>query len=355
MTDPRTLWRTRIEKLIARLAPGIIATVAAVVIFSILSAETSADTTLPPITVMPPETDIPPGRMLVEGDMLVPLDYYSRSINAPTAPDAFYMPNLWPGGFVPYRFDSSVTAVSQTLALAAMQEWQNIANVRFEACNRCVGRFVTIKHHATRNFADIGRTGNEQSVNINAWNDKFVIVHEFGHTLGLRHEQNRPDRDAYIIINTENIMAGQTGNFITYTDAIPYGPYDFDSVMHYGACFFSIMPMLCANSGGTISATISLRPPYAGTVFGTQSRLTTMDRAIVAQLYPFSNWRFVDVNAAPGGTGYTFFFPYRSFYDGNGNVPAGGTVVIQPGTYDGAAIYTKNQVWWAPIGGVVLR
>lgn len=354
MTDLRILQRARIKQFIALLAPGIIAMVAAVVIFSILSAETRADTTLPPSSVMPPETDIPPGRMLVEGDMLVPLDYYSRSINAPTAPDAFYRPNLWTDGIVPYRFDSSVTAVSQTLALAAMQEWQNVANVSFQACSPCSGDFVTIRN-SMGNSADIGRVGGEQFVSINAWNDRFVIVHEFGHTLGLRHEQNRPDRDTYVIINMQNIAPGQTGNFITYADATPYGPYDFDSVMHYGPCFFSITPTLCANSGGTISATISLRPAYVGTVFGTQSRLTTMDRAIVAQLYPFSFWRFVDANAAPGGTGLTFFSPYRAFTDGSANVPIGGRVVIQPGVYDGPTEYSKNQKWWAPIGGVVLR
>lgn len=296
---------------------------------------------------------VPPDRMLIEGDILVPLDYYARLSGR--APDAFYHPNLWPGGIVPYRFDASVAGVSQTLMITAMQQWQAVANVQFQPCNPCTGAFVTILHHPTSNFADIGRTGSEQTVNINAWNARFLIVHELGHTLGLRHEQNRPDRDQYVVIYTQNITPGQAGNFITYTDATPYGPYDFDSVMHYGPCFFSVNATACANSGGVVSATIGLRPAYSGTVFGTQSHLTYMDKIIMAQLYPYPNWRFVDANYGGAGSGLTFFDPYQSFATGTANVPAGGTVVVQPGTYNGAATYFKAQTWLAPIGGVILH
>jgi len=297
---------------------------------------------------------VPPDRMLIEGDMLVPLDYYSRMPHS-HAPQAFYRPNVWPGGIIPYQFDASVTGMSSTLMITAMQVWQAVANVQFQPCNPCSGAFVTIRNHPTSNFADIGRLGTQQFVNINAWNDRFLMVHELGHTLGLRHEQNRTDRDQYVITYTQNITPGQEGNFAIYTDATPYGPYDFDSVMHYGPCFFSRNPMACANSGGTVSATIGLQPAYAGTVFGTQSHLTYMDKVIVAQLYPQADWRFVDVNHGSNGSGLTFFDPLLAFYDGTANVPAGGTVVLQPGNYTGAATYTKAQTWLAPLGGVTLH
>ncbi len=299
-------------------------------------------------------TGVPSDRMLIEGDMVVPLDYYTRLQNGNT-PDAFYRPNLWPGGTVPFRFDASVASVSQTLMIAAMQQWQAVANVQFQPCNLCNGAFVTIRNNPTSNFADIGRTGAEQFVNINAWNNRFVMVHELGHTLGLRHEQTRPDRDQYVIIYMQNIAPGQAGNFTIATDAAPYGPYDFDSVMHYGPCFFSLNPTACANSSGVVSATIGLQPAYSGIVFGTQSHLTYMDKIIMAQLYPYANWRFVDVNYGGAGSGLTFFDPLQSFATGTTNVPAGGTVVIQPGTYNGAATYSKAQTWIAPVGGVILH
>jgi hypothetical protein len=299
-------------------------------------------------------TGVPTDRMLIEGDILVPLDYYTRQ-QKNYAPDAFYRPNLWPGGSVPYRFDASVANVSRTLMITAMQQWQAVANVQFQPCNPCTGAFVTIRNDPTSNFADIGRLGAEQFVNINAWNNRFVMVHELGHTLGLRHEQNRTDRDQYVIVYTQNITPGRADNFVIYTDATPYGPYDFDSVMHYGPCFFSLNPTACSNSGGTVSATLGLRPAYSSTVFGTQSHLTYMDKIIMAQLYPYANWRFVDANYADSGSGLTFFTPYQSFATGTANVPAGGTVVVQPGSYSGAATYTKPQTWIAPIGGVILR
>ena len=297
---------------------------------------------------------VPSDRMLIEGDMLVPLDYYERR-QPGNAPHAFYRSNLWPGGVVPYRFDANVATVSQTRMITAMQQWQAESNVQFQPCNPCSGAFVTIRHNLTSNFADIGRTGSEQFVNINAWDDRFLMVHELGHTLGLRHEQTRPDRDLFVIVYTQNITPGQAGNFTIAADATPYGPYDFDSVMHYGPCFFSLNPAACRTSGGTVSATLGLRPAYSGTVFGTQSRLTYMDKIIMAQLYPRANWRFVDASFGGAGTGLTFFDPFQSFATGATSVPSGGTVVVQPGTYNGAATYSKAQTWIAPVGGVILR
>lgn len=38
--------------------------------------------------------------------------------------------------------------------------------------------------------------------------DHAVIVHEMMHNLGVKHEQNRPDRDTCIDINWENIEVG---------------------------------------------------------------------------------------------------------------------------------------------------
>ena len=37
----------------------------------------------------------------------------------------------WPGGIVPYLFDTNVTAAQQTVYLDGMREWELAANVHF--------------------------------------------------------------------------------------------------------------------------------------------------------------------------------------------------------------------------------
>jgi hypothetical protein len=75
----------------------------------------------------------------------------------------------------------------------------------------------------------------------------------------------------------------------------------------------------------------------------------------MAQLYPYGNWRFVDANYGGSGSGLTFFDPYQAFATGVTSAPAGGTVVVQPGAYNGVGTYAKAQTWIAPIGGAILH
>jgi len=68
-------------------------------------------------------------------------------------------------------------------------------------------------------------------------------MHELLHALGFWHEQSRTDRDNYVTINLANVQKGHEGNFnkypTSYIDMLGQ-PYDFDSVMHYGAYAFAI-------------------------------------------------------------------------------------------------------------------
>lgn len=71
---------------------------------------------------------------------------------------------------------------------------------------------------------------------------KGTIMHEIGHSIGLFHEQSRPDRDQYVTILWENIKEANKFNFnkLTTSRIDSRGtPYDYDSMMHYGSRFFS--------------------------------------------------------------------------------------------------------------------
>lgn len=73
-------------------------------------------------------------------------------------------------------------------------------------------------------------------------NTQKDILHEIGHVLGLWHEQARPDRDNYVKIHMENVMAGKEPNFAKQSnfDVNTQGfGYDYASIMHYPKDAFS--------------------------------------------------------------------------------------------------------------------
>ena len=63
------------------------------------------------------------------------------------------------------------------------------------------------------------------------------MAHEIGHAMGFNHEQSRDDRDEYVDVFLENLDdAIPPHNYAAKPVTNNFGlPYDYLSVMHYGA------------------------------------------------------------------------------------------------------------------------
>ena len=211
------------------------------------------------------------------GDMLI--------ADSDIAPNGAARGNLWTGGNVYYVFDAAVTASHRNAWTDAAATWNTGNHVRFfEGTGN--GNYIYVQNSDVNNSA-IGMAGQQQIMNIVSWNSEYTIAHEIGHALGLIHEHQRSDRNSYVTINSANVQSAFAGNFPTLTATI-YGAYDFDSVMHYDKCAFSID---CPPGGGYCGCTnytITVLPPNTGQwqdSIGQRSHLSLLDQSAIAQRY----------------------------------------------------------------------
>jgi hypothetical protein len=329
---------------------------------------------------LPPQNkDIPEGYVIIEGDIQVPVSHYQALVKGAWRSEAATFPrdvSLWPNGIVPFEFDNNcgpasttcVSAENQTAMLNAMAILQGVANVNFQQCpaNTCSGDYVHIQA-STGNNSPVGKRGGQQVINIISWGDQFRVVHELLHCLGFYHEQSSPQRDNYVTINCGNIQgdAGDcqssmaTTNFTIRDDALFYGPYDFDSLMHYDQCAFS-KDCPTGSTCRCTNTTITVKAPYNAkwqSAIGKMSHLSDLDKLTVSFFYPQPNWRFVDQSYTGwnGDSDGSFRRPYQDLATAVANTPAGGTLWIQPGVYDAVGAYNAPITLKAPIGNVSLQ
>ncbi len=313
--------------------------------FNVMAQEGAGDKVDP----YAPVTGIPEGFKLIEGDILVRIN----------EPEGTFDNNQWSNKRVPYTFHSNVSETNKDRAIAAMEEIEAISGtiVDFRPRNG-ESNYVRFVSHASLNNSQVGMKGGRQDINIVSWSSKFVIVHECLHALGFWHEQSRPDRDSFVTIHLDRIPSDKEHNFDKKSSADVYGPYDFDSVMHYGQCAFSQCSSCSSNP--TNCRTITVKSPNTSkqNSIGQRSRLSDLDKLTVSMLYPPSNWRFVNntYSKAPRSILQfgSFFAPAKSIGLGVAFVPTGGTLIIQPGSYNANGTYNKRMTFRAPLGGVTL-
>jgi len=327
--------------------------------------------TAPTNAQISPPKGIPEGYTTIDGDILMPTSYVESVLRmqrlAPNAPQATYAANAWTvgvppfqiRGIVPFEFDANVTAANQSAMLSAMAVLENVANVDFQQCasNVCIFSQVNFVHIAngTGNNSQVGMVGGEQFINIASWGAQFTIVHELLHCLGFFHEQQRPDRNTFVQINCANVQGGCNGtifnnNFslLSALGTLTYGNYDFDSVMHYDQCAFSIdcMPgstCACTNTVMTVLAPNQNQQTLIGQG-GALNHLSSLDKATVSFLYPFNNWSLLDCtyNGSNGTSNGSFSRPYTTLATALTNTPIGGTIWVLKNCTFPNGIYSKQ-------------
>ncbi|MFN9974569.1 MAG: M12 family metallopeptidase, partial [Phycisphaerae bacterium] len=114
------------------------------------------------------------------------------------------------------------------------------------------------------NSSFVGQIGGVQNVNLFNWSFRYIVIHELMHALGVHHEQQRSDRDPFVVINQSNIQSAYFNANFPKNGATPVGAYDFESIMHYDACTFSTCcPVASSCACPSNCRSISAQPAYA--------------------------------------------------------------------------------------------
>ncbi|XP_016952152.2 zinc metalloproteinase nas-13 [Drosophila biarmipes] len=170
-----------------------------------------------------------------EGDMSIPLRYRNGILE---------LSSRWPGGVVPYVIEGSFTDQELRQINNAIQEYHTRTCVRFRL-RTSEDDFISIGSENSGCWSAVGRLGGRQELNLQSPNCLRKIgtsIHELMHALGFFHEQNRHERDSYVRLIGDNVVAGKMKNFRKYSSSQESGfgvEYDYGSVMHYSATSFT--------------------------------------------------------------------------------------------------------------------
>ncbi|XP_050811949.1 hatching enzyme 1.2-like [Gopherus flavomarginatus] len=176
---------------------------------------------------------------------------------------------------IPYVISSSYTNEEKALIVGAIQEYETLTCIHF--VDRTTETDYIYIEAGDSCWSYFGKVGGSQVVSVRKGGcmRKGIIQHELNHALGMLHEQNRNDRDKYVVISWQYISPGDFYHFKP-TRANNLGlKYDYSSVMHYHRFAFS-------NTSG--KATIT--PFHDSTVpIGQRFGLSNLDVAKINKLY----------------------------------------------------------------------
>jgi len=224
-------------------------------------------------------TDVDGGEM-VEGDMIMTRQQKAALYN-PSNQSTFGLSIVgrrWnPKDRIPYQIEASVSKYRKNIE-KAIEEYHQ------KTCIRFVKETSGEDGEKLRNYISF-YSGSGCNSPVGMWNRPNrislgrgcggvgTIIHEIAHSLGVWHEQMRPDRDRYVDIIWQNIPLSVKGNFEMAKGAETLNtPYDFDSIMHYGATAFG-------------SGKVTIRVKDSRYRIGQRKGLSTGDVKLLKKMY----------------------------------------------------------------------
>ncbi|RYY58062.1 MAG: hypothetical protein EOO09_00385 [Chitinophagaceae bacterium] len=204
---------------------------------------------------------------ILNGDIIVGNAGQNLMIYQSNLTDGNY---IWPKGDVPVKIDRSIndkkgdygSSIYQN-ALDAISDLNKLTNLRIVPYTnqRDYIRIVYSQDTGYGGLSPIGRRGGEQIIYITRESGKGTIIHELLHSLGFWHEQSRYDRDNFVVIDTNNVLADSRHNFQMEPGSTA-GAYDYQSIMHYPAFAFAVdrsKPTIRCKNGNVVSSCVPER------------------------------------------------------------------------------------------------
>jgi len=155
----------------------------------------------------------------------------------------------WVNGIVYYTISNQYTAAQLSTIQAGMRAIEDQTRQNGRNCITFVQRtnqanWVAISKTGGGCYSYVGRqlaAGSQQVSLDDGCVYTMIVAHELLHALGVWHEQSRPDRDTFVIINLAVVNSQYHHNFNRYTTGVDLAgtSYDILSIMHYENNAFS--------------------------------------------------------------------------------------------------------------------
>ena len=210
---------------------------------------------------------------------------------------------LWPKGIIPYTIDESLESEKQII-FDAVSEWNektNITLVHYELEKDYLQsqfknyeklwriHFMVTNGRSCFSFVGLRKTTKytdtdyNQVISLATGLSYGTPLHEIGHTIGLWHEHNRPDRNQFIKVMADNIQDNEEDQYDigNNNSGTMTGDYDYKSIMHYRDDCFNI------DGKQTFQA---LSYPGNQHDIGRTNTLSDGDIEAVNAMYPFKAW-----------------------------------------------------------------